>query len=147
MYLFTYKNASYYGLFSNYRLYLGLKFWAHLFAHGQSVSKLKYIKAKEPSIYFLLPLVLLGLFSIFSGYFFKDFFINEKYAQLWTISNVINISNFDLHHKIYLINFIPTVFAFFGIILIFYFYFFKQNVIFFLKKKFSFFYQNSDRNF
>jgi len=110
--------------------------------HGSlNLSKLKYIKAKEPSIYFLLPLVLLGLFSIFSGYFFKDFFINEKYAQLWTISNVINISNFDLHHKIYLINFIPTVFAFFGIILIFYFYFFKQNVIFFLKKKFSSFYQ------
>ena len=110
--------------------------------HGSiNLSKLKYIKAKEPSIYFLLPLVLLGIFSIFSGYFFKDFFINEKYAQLWITSNVINISNFDLHHKISLINYIPSVFAFFGIILIFYFYFFKQNVILFLKKKFSSFYQ------
>jgi NADH-quinone oxidoreductase subunit L len=88
-----------------------------------------------------LPLILLGFFAIFSGYLFKDFFISDKYVQLWINSNVVNLTGVDLHHKNYLINFIPTIFAFFGIFLIFYLYFFKQNLILFLKKKFNLLYQ------
>jgi len=110
--------------------------------HGSlNLSKLKYIKAKEPSFYFLLPLIFLSFFAIFSGYFFKDFFVAEKYTQLWITSNVINISNSDLYHKIHLINFVPSIIAFSGITLIFYFYFFKQNIISYFKLKFSSFYQ------
>ena len=110
--------------------------------HGTlNFSNTKYIKVKESSFLILLPLVILGFFAIFSGYFFKDFFINDKYLHLWTISNVVNIFNYDFHHKSYLINFIPTTFAFFGIFLIFYLYFYKQNLILFFKKKFSSFYK------
>ena len=110
--------------------------------HGSlKFSNAQYNKVKESSFYILLPLILLGFFAIFSGYLFKDFFISDKYAQLWINSNVANISGVDLHHKNYLINFIPTIFAFFGIFLIFYLYFFKQNLILFLKKKFNLLYQ------
>ena len=82
-----------------------------------------------------------SLFSIFSGYFFKDFFVSEKYAQLWMNSNVSNISTISLHHKNNLINFIPTILSFFGILLIFYFYFYNQKLIFYLKNKFNSFYE------
>ena len=94
--------------------------------HGSlKFSNAQYNKVKESSFYILLPLILLGFFAIFSGYLFKDFFISDKYVQLWINSNVANLSGVDLHHKNYLINFIPTIFAFFGIFLIFYLYFFK----------------------
>ena len=90
--------------------------------HGSlKFSNAQYNKVKESSFYILLPLILLGFFAIFSGYLFKDFFISDKYVQLWINSNVANLSGVDLHHKNYLINFIPTIFAFFGIFLIFYF--------------------------
>ena len=110
--------------------------------HGSlKFSNAQYNKVKESSFYILLPLILLGFFAIFSGYLFKDYFISDKYVQLWINSNVANLSGVDLHHKNYLINFIPTIFAFFGIFLIFYLYFFKQNLILFLKKKFNLLYQ------
>jgi len=110
--------------------------------HGSlNFSKFHYLKVKESSFYILFPLILLSLFSIFSGYFFKDFFVSEKYAQLWMNSNVSNISTISLHHKNNLINFIPTILSFFGILLIFYFYFYNQKLIFYLKKKFNSFYE------
>ena len=113
----------------------------HVFHGPLKFSKSKYLKVQEPSLYILLPLILLSFFAIFSGYYFKDFFISEKYVQLWINSNIINISNIDLHHKNYLINFIPTISAFIGIFLIFYFYFYKQNLISYLKKRFNSFYE------
>jgi len=110
--------------------------------HGSlKFPNIQYIKIKETSFYILFPLVLLGFFAIFSGYFLKDFFINDKYAYLWINSNVENLSNINLHQKNYLINFIPTIFSFLGILLVFYLYFFKQNLILFLKKKFNSLYQ------
>ena len=110
--------------------------------HGSlKFSKIQYSKIKETSFYILLPLVLLGFFAIFSGYFLKDFFINDKYSYLWVNSNVENLSNISLHQKNYLINIIPTIFSFLGILLIFYLYFFKQNLISLLKKKFNSLYQ------
>ena len=113
----------------------------HVFHGPLKFSKSKYFKVQEPSLYILLPLILLSFFAIFSGYFFKDFFISEKYSQLWITSNITNISSIYLHHKNYLINFIPTISAFIGIFLIFYFYFYKQNLISYLKKKFNSFYE------
>ena len=110
--------------------------------HGKiNISKSTYVNIKESSFFILFPLIVLGFFAIFSGYFFKDFFIHENYIQLWVTSNVPILSNIDLHHKNYLINFIPTIFAFLGILLIFYLYFFNQNLIIFLKNKFKSIYQ------
>ena len=110
--------------------------------HGKiNISKSTYVNIKESSFFILFPLIVLGFFAIFSGYFFKDFFIHENYIQLWVTSNVPILSNIDLHHKNYLINFIPTICAFLGILLIFYLYFFNQNLIIFLKNKFKSIYQ------
>ena len=100
-------------------------------------SNIQYNKIKETSFYILSPLILLSFLAVFSGYFLKDFFISDKYAHLWVNANVENLSDIYLHQKNYLINFIPTIFAFLGILLIFYIYFFKQNLILLLKKKFS----------
>ena len=100
-------------------------------------SNIQYNKIKETSLYILSPLILLSYLAVFSGYFLKDFFISDKYAHLWVNANVENLSDIYLHQKNYLINFIPTIFAFLGILLIFYIYFFKQNLILLLKKKFS----------
>ena len=101
----------------------------HVFHGPLKFSNTQYNKIKETSFYILAPLLLLSFLAIFSGYFLKDFFINDKYAHLWVNANVENLSDIYLHQKNYLINFIPTIFAFFGIILIFYIYFFKQNLI------------------
>ena len=113
----------------------------HVFHGPLKFSNTQYNKIKETSFYILSPLLLLGFLAIFSGYFLKDFFINDKYAHLWVNANVENLSHIYLHQKNYLINFIPTIFAFLGIILIFYIYFFKQNLILLLKKKFNLIYQ------
>ena len=113
----------------------------HVFHGPLKFSNTQYNKIKETSFYILSPLLLLGFLAIFSGYFLKDFFINDKYAHLWVNANVENLSDIYLHQKNYLINFIPTIFAFLGILLIFYIYFFNQNLILFLKKKFSSIYQ------
>ena len=113
----------------------------HVFHGPLKFSNTQYNKIKETSFYILSPLLLLGFLAIFSGYFLKDFFINDKYAHLWVNANVENLSDIYLHQKNYLINFIPTIFAFLGIILIFYIYFFKQNLILLLKKKFNLIYQ------
>ena len=110
--------------------------------HGPlKFSNIQYNKIKETSFYILSPLILLSFLAVFSGYFLKDFFISDKYAHLWVNANVENLSDIYLHQKNYLINFIPTIFAFLGILLIFYIYFFKQNLILFLKKKFNSIYQ------
>ena len=88
-----------------------------------------------------MPLIFLGFLAIFSGYFFKDYFIDNKYIQLWINSNVANLSSIDFHHPNKFINFIPTFFAFFGIFLVFYFYFFNKGIVSFFKEKFKTFYK------
>ena len=113
----------------------------HVFHGPLNFSITQYKTVKESSFFILLPLILLGFFATFSGYFFKDFFINEKYTQLWINSNVTIISNFDLHHESFFINLIPTFLAIFGIFLVFYLYFFRNNLILFLQKKFNSIYQ------
>ena len=113
----------------------------HVFHGPLNFSITQYKTVKESSFFILLPLILLGFFATFSGYFFKDFFINEKYIQLWINSNVTIISNFDLHHESFFINLIPTFSAIFGIFLVFYLYFFRNNLILFLQKKFNSIYQ------
>ena len=113
----------------------------HVF-HGQlNFSIIQYKTVKESSFFILFPLILLGFFATFSGYFFKDFFINEKYIQLWINSKVAIISGFDLHHESFFINLIPTISAIFGIFLFFYLYFFRNNLILLLQKKFNPIYQ------
>ena len=113
----------------------------HVFHGPLNFSITQYKTVKESSFFILLPLILLGFFATFSGYFFKDFFIDEKYIQLWINSNVTIISNFDLHHESFFINLIPTFSAIFGIFLVFYLYFFRNNLILFLQKKFNSIYQ------
>ena len=110
--------------------------------HGPvKFSIFKYNSVKETSFYILSPIIFLGFCAVFSGFFLKDFFIYEKYSYLWTNSNIQNLAKIHLHETNYLMNYIPTIFAFLGIFLIFYIYFFNQNLIFFLKKKFNSIYQ------
>ena len=80
-------------------------------------------------------------FAVFSGYFFKSFFIDDKYIQLWINSNVAINSNLDLHHENFFVNLIPTFLGIFGIILVFYLYFFRKNLILFLQRKFNLIYK------
>jgi len=110
--------------------------------HGKiNFSISKFNKLKEPSIILLLPLILLSFLAIFSGYLFKDFFVDSKYINLWINSNVAILNNINFHSNNYLVNHIPTAAAFFGIILIIYFYFYNKNILLLLKNKFSIFYK------
>ena len=105
--------------------------------HGSlNFSNSKYEKIKESSFFFIFPLLILSFFAIFSGYFFKDFFINNQYVDLWINSNVATLANFNFHHDTNLIYFIPTFIAFFGILLILYFNFYNKNFVNHLKIKF-----------
>ena len=64
--------------------------------HGSlNFSNSKYEKIKESSFFFIFPLLILSFFAIFSGYFFKDFFINNQYVDLWINSNVATLANFN----------------------------------------------------
>ena len=110
--------------------------------HGSlNFSNLKYSNVKERSFFIIFPLIFLGFFAIFSGYFFKDYFIDNKYTQLWINSSVANLTNIDFHHHNQFINFIPTFLAFFGIFLVFYLYFFNNSIVFFIKEKFKVIYK------
>ena len=100
----------------------------------------KYNKIKESSFYMLLPLIILSILAIFSGYLIKDLFIGDKHVQLWINSNIAILSNIDLHHKNLIINYLPSIFASLGIFLIFYIYFFNRILLRNLKMKFNFLY-------
>ena len=116
-----------------------LIFWVF---HGQiNFPKFKYLKIKEPTVYILLPIIILSIFAIFSGYLFKDLFISEEYERLWISSNIANLSNYDFYHHHSITNLIPTFFAFIGVFSIIYFYFFSPNFLSYIKKRFSFFYK------
>ena len=113
----------------------------HVFHGPLNFSITQYKIVKESSLFILLPLIFLGFFAAFSGYFFKSFFIDDKYIQLWINSNVAINSNLDLHHENFFVNLIPTFLGIFGIILVFYLYFFRKNLILFLQRKFNLIYK------
>tara|TARA_B100000686_G_C16677869_1_gene910191 strand:- start:273 stop:1223 length:951 start_codon:yes stop_codon:yes gene_type:complete len=113
----------------------------HVFHGPLNFSINQYKIVKESSLFILLPLLFLGFFAVFSGYFFKSFFIDDKYIQLWINSNVAINSNLDLHHENFFVNLIPTFLGIFGIILVFYLYFFRKNLILFLQRKFNLIYK------
>tara|TARA_B100000427_G_scaffold323591_1_gene327311 strand:+ start:5922 stop:7832 length:1911 start_codon:yes stop_codon:yes gene_type:complete len=98
---------------------------------------IKYNKITESSLIILIPLIILSIFAIFSGYFFKDFFINDKYNSLWTSSNIAHIFNLEQYHQLHKYHIIPTIFAFLGIFLVLYLYILNINFIPLIKEKYN----------
>ena len=101
--------------------------------------KLNFIfpKLELSSFFLFFPLICLAIFAIFSGYFIKDYFINNKFENLWISSNVANIFDNDSFHQSFYLSHIPTFLSILGIFFIFYFYCFNKNLIIFLKNNFK----------
>ena len=88
--------------------------------HGKNFSDEKVIAHvhESPNV-MILPLIILAFFSIFSGFFFSDFFFGIKSTQFWGDS-LINIATTEkltqLNEIPFLIKKIPTIMMISGII-------------------------------
>ena len=68
----------------------------------------------------LLPLIVLAIGALFSGFFFKDFFIGSAAESFWGHS--IALHHHDHHHIPFLIYYAPMILGFLGLFLAWYMY-------------------------
>ena len=68
----------------------------------------------------LLPLIVLAIGALFSGFFFKDFFIGSGAESFWGHS--IALHHHDHHHIPFLIYYAPMILGFLGLLLAWYMY-------------------------
>ena len=68
----------------------------------------------------LLPLIVLAIGALFSGFFFKDFFIGSAAESFWGHS--IALHHHDHHHIPFLIYYAPMILGFLGLLLAWYMY-------------------------
>ncbi len=110
----------------------------YVFHNNINKSKFKFSLSKLniSSFFLFFPLICLAFFSIFSGYFIKDYFIEDKYVNLWVNSNVANIFLNKSFHISFYLEHLPTLLSITGILFIFYFYILNKNLLIFLTKKF-----------
>ena len=115
--------------FYSFRL-INLVFWG-----GPNFTKNRLYAIHESSNYMLLPLFLLSIFSIFSGYLFKDLFVGMG-NSFWSNSLYVSTkSKFvsEVEFLPFYIKGLPVIFSFFGMFLVFYiqlfsfFHFFKTK--------------------
>ena len=94
--------------------------------HGQTRATEDVISHihESPNI-MLLPLVILFLGAIFSGYLFYDAFIDYGFKEFWASSIYILKDNHileEIHHVSYLVKWLPTIMMIMGVCLAYYFY-------------------------
>jgi NADH-quinone oxidoreductase subunit L len=68
----------------------------------------------------LIPLIALAIGALFSGFFFKDFFIGSSAESFWGHS--IALHHHDHHHIPFLIYYAPMILGFLGLLLAWYMY-------------------------
>ena len=102
--------------------------------HGKAgETSRKFPNIKENSITMIFPMIILSLFAIGAGYFFKDFFVSENFVSLWINSNVIIDLNKISHHNFFSFHSIfLTTLIFFGILFSFYIFLYNKNTVNFL---------------
>jgi len=102
--------------------------------HGKAgETSRKFPNIKENSITMIFPMIILSLFAIGAGYFFKDFFVSENFVSLWINSNVIIDLNKIPHHNFFSFHSIfLTTLIFFGILFSFYIFLYNKNTVNFL---------------
>ena len=102
--------------------------------HGKAgETSRKFPNIKENSITMIFPKIILSLFAIGAGYFFKDFFVSENFVSLWINSNVIIDLNKIPHHNFFSFHSIfLTTLIFFGILFSFYIFLYNKNTVNFL---------------
>jgi len=75
-------------------------------------------------------MIIIGLFAVGAGYFFKDFFISNNFSHLWIESNIIIDFNKIAHNDFFSFHsIILTLLILLGISLCFYIYLINKNVI------------------
>ena len=99
--------------------------------HGDINFKLsKYSSIKENNFTMIFPMIVMGLFAVGAGYFFKDFFISNNFSHLWIESNIIIDFNKIAHNDFFSFHsIILTLLILLGISLCFYIYLINKNVI------------------
>ena len=74
----------------------------------------------------LMPLIILAIGALFSGFFFKDFFIGTSSELFW--GNSIALHHHDHHHIPFLIYYAPMFLGFLGLFLAWYMYLKNKNM-------------------
>ena len=74
----------------------------------------------------LIPLIILAIGALFSGYFFKDYFIGSNSELFW--GNSIALHQHDEHHIPFLIYYAPMLLGFLGLFLAWYMYLKNKSI-------------------
>ena len=74
----------------------------------------------------LIPLIILAIGALFSGYFFKDYFIGSNSELFW--GNSIALHHHDEHHIPFLIYYAPILLGFLGLFLAWYMYLKNKSI-------------------
>jgi NADH-quinone oxidoreductase subunit L len=74
----------------------------------------------------LIPLIILAIGALFSGYFFKDYFIGSNSELFW--GNSIALHHHDEHHIPFLIYYAPMLLGFLGLFLAWYMYLKNKSI-------------------
>jgi proton-translocating NADH-quinone oxidoreductase chain L len=103
-----------------------------------ALSKRVLTNVAEGSYFLYLPLVILALFSIFSGFYLKDLMVLHSSFYLFHSSPISDISfDFDFFHDLFKV--LPSIFSLFGILFVYLVYYKYPNNFHFSYKKYVIF--------
>ena len=109
--------------------------------HGKYLNKdISIIKIQESPVIMIVPLIILSIGSIFSGYLFKDLFIGETSSILFWKDSIKFLSVFDHHHLPLWIITITPILVLISIPISFYLFIKKKTFLSNIIKKNNFFY-------
>ena len=112
--------------------------------HGKTRASQDIIsKAHESPLSMTVPLFLLSIGAILSGFIFSDFFLSHDFKNIWGNSIYINPNNHileEIHHSPFWVKKIPLVMMGIGFFLSYIFYIILKDIPSYLSNKMSFIY-------
>ena len=112
--------------------------------HGKTRASQDIIsKAHESPVSMTVPLFLLSIGAILSGFIFSDFFLSHDFKNIWGNSIYINPNNHileEIHHSPFWVKKIPLVMMGIGFFLSYIFYIIFKDIPSYLSNKMSFIY-------
>lgn len=100
-----------------------------------ALSKRVLSNVAEGSIFLYLPLIILALFSVFSGYYLKDLFVLHSPFLFFYASPLADISfDFDFFHDFFKI--LPSICSLFGIFFVYLVYSFRPSYFHIIYQKY-----------
>ena len=112
--------------------------------HGKTRASQDIIsKAHESPLSMTVPLFLLSIGAILSGFIFSDFFLSHDFKNIWGNSIYINPNNHileEIHHSPFWVKKIPLVMMGIGFFLSYIFYIIFKDIPSYLSNKMSFIY-------